>query len=107
MYAGNGYEIDDSKMHLGNVYGHILSNISNAFKDSAGVEKNTLLIVEEPSIVVTRVDGKDRFTYTVYFAMYLNTRKNLLTKISSTNPSSFDGKYIIGNAVVRDVKCEV
>ena len=101
VYKNHLVDVDDSNIHKGNLYKYLDGLVQG--EDGAFGFNNYLTLVDEPSIKVTRVKqvgGKfDRFQYTAWFDIHFRLKKSV-----------FDGDedtFVIGNAVVRRVKCDV
>lgn len=84
---------------LGVLEGKIYKYLSGLIDDTFGLTKNTLTIVDSPSVQVTRISsGKDMFTYQMQFDLYIKSTKDVISQ---------NEKYCIGNAVVKDLTCNV
>ena len=102
VFKNNLVDIDESNMVDGNVYRHLSDNIASAFGS-----KSNILVVDSPSIEVKRIkDSKgndvDTFTYNVLMDVHIMQNKEWMKK-----HSTYDGKYVIANAVVKDMECSV
>ena len=56
---------------------------------------------------MTYSENVDKFTYVVHFDLYMSASKRLLQYLCGQNPSALEKKYMIGNAVIRDMTCHV
>lgn len=69
---------------------------------------NVVPLVDCPSLDVTRTSGNvDEFTYTTYMDVHLFLNKHILQSLLTSNRSGYTGKYIIGNAVLKNVEFKV
>lgn len=93
-------EIDDSKILLGKAYGYLNGVVETVFGDST-----SLPLVDKSSIQVTRVEQQDNFTYNVHLDLYLMHSNDYLKE--KTHYAAFDGRWVVGNAVVKDIECKV
>lgn len=101
-YSSNMRDIDDSHINSGNAYKFLEEKVRAAFSDGQSYQ-SVLLVSDEHSIDVTRVDHADKFTYRIHFDLHLRASKKILESIEDQDVK---GKYIIGNAVLEDIVCE-
>ena len=97
MFKNNLRDIDESNMAGGNIYRHLAGRISDTFGTSSNV-----IVVDSPSIEVRRINDVDTFTYNVLMDVHIMQNKEWMK-----NHSAYDGKYVIANAVVKDMECSV
>lgn len=67
-------------------------------------------LLNAPSVDVVLTSTAPRcyeFTYTVYIDIHLMNDKRLIKDDRGKANNDFKQKYIIGNAIVKDVRCEV
>ena len=102
MFKNNLEDIDDSNMVDGNVYGHLLDNITASFGNG-----NNLTMVDSPSIEVRRVDPVDTFTYNVLMDVHIIQNKDWMKNQFKASPSGYDQKFVLANAIVKDMECSV
>lgn len=96
MYKNNVKSISDDAIKDGNAYKHLKSNIDRVFG-----EREEIGLVDRPSIQVRRVNQQtDKFSYEVLFDLSMRVGRDLLD-----NRTDLDGKYIVGNAKILDMKC--
>jgi hypothetical protein len=97
VFKNSLVELNKSNATSGNIYQYLLWKMTNVFAD-----KNQVTLVDEPSIQVTRVEEQeDVFAYNVYMDVHLVQNKEWMQKHAQ------DGKYVIANATVKDMKCSV
>lgn len=108
VYKNNLENIDESNIANGNVYGHLKSNINKAFLEG-GKQKQTILVVDSPSVEVRRItrSGKDvdTFTYNVIMDVHIMQNKGWMSKQFASDKVGLDKKYVIANAIVKDMEC--
>ena len=97
MFKNNLRDIDESNMAGGNIYRHLAGRISDTFGTSSNV-----IVVDSPSIEVRRINDVDTFTYNVLMDVHIMQNKEWMK-----NHSAYDGKYVIANAIVKDMECSV
>ena len=103
VFKNHVVEIDDTDMEHGFVYGKFASEIQDVFG-----ENSNLTLVDGSSIKVKRVDSRDEFTYDVLMDINILQNKKLLDELyDGTTTSPYERKYLLGDVVVKDVKCEV
>lgn len=104
VFKNHTFDIgDDGQIERGFVYKKFSDKMAGAFGDA-----NSISLVDGPSIKVKRVSNRDEFTYEVLFDIYLNQNKDLIESLyDGTSTSDYEQKYLLANAVVRDVRCEV
>lgn len=110
VYKNNLDDIDESNIVNGNVYGHLRSNIERTFRDgTTGNQKQSILVVDSPSIEVRRtsVEKVDTFTYKVLMDVHIIQNKSWMSEKFKRNKSGYDKKYVIANAIVQDMECSV
>lgn len=96
VYKNNLKEIDESNIANGKLYKHLNGKIDDAFgKDTS------ILVVDSPSIEVKRVSSVDTFTYVVWMDVHIRQNKNWM------QDNGEDGKFVIANAKIEDVRCLV
>ena len=95
VYKNNIKSISDDAIKDGNAYKHLKSNIDRVFG-----EREEIGLVDRPSIQVRRVNQTDKFSYEVLFDLSMRVGRDLLD-----NRTDLDGKYIVGNAKILDMKC--
>lgn len=100
VFKNNLMEIDDSKCYLGKAYGYLSGVVEDVYGSGT-----SLILVDEPSVRVTRVDPVDKFTYVVCLDLYLMNGKGLLK--DKQTYGAYDGHWVAGNAVVKDITCKV
>ena len=99
VYKNNLREIDDSAMFGGNLYNHLQGLVSRVFGSGS-----TVMMVDKPSICVTRSNSVDKFTYTAYFDIDVRLDKGKYGDvIASTNKTN----WVVGHATINGVKCTV
>ena len=59
----------------------------------------------EPIFNVKRENDVDKFTYDVYFDLGIRVKKDVLNGFAAN--SEYERKYVIGNAVVKNLQCTV
>ena len=89
-------------MAAGNIYRHLARRISDTFGTASNV-----LVVDSPSIEVKRIkdaggNDVDTFTYNVLMDVHIMQNKDWMK-----NHRTYDGKYVIANAVIKDMACSV
>lgn len=97
IYKNNLEDIDESNMVNGNIYGYLKDKVDGTFGTNSDV-----LVVDSPSIEVKRIDDVDTFTYKVLMDVYIMQNKEWMQ-----NHSTLNGKYVIANAIVKDMECSV
>lgn len=75
------------------MYQYLNGLINGLFKG-----KESITLLDKPSISVKRVNNVDQFSYEVYFDLNLRVNKSLMKN------NDYNGKYIIGNAIVKDLR---
>ena len=102
VFKNHTFDIgDDGPIEHGFVYKKFSDKMGSVFGDA-----NAISLVDGSSIKVNRVSNRDEFTYEVLFDIYLNQNKNLLESLYDGAPTSnYERKYLLANAVVKDVKC--
>lgn len=107
IYKNNLEDVDESHMVDGNVYGHLSRNISSTFAGEDGNQKSNILVVDSPSIEVTRITQgqkhEDTFTYEVLVDAHVIQNKDWMREFASSE----NKKYVIANAIVQDMVCRV
>ena len=99
VYKNNLDDIDDSNMVDGNVYKHLSDKIKATFGANQDIK-----IVDAPSIEVKRIEqtGDDTFEYNVLMDVHIMQNKDWMENHSSSN-----NKFVIANAIVKDMRCRV
>ena len=97
VYKNNILDIDASNMSSGNVYNHLSKHITDTFG-----QKSYILTADSPSIEVRRIDPVDTFTYTVWMDVHVIQNKTWMKENYED-----DKKYVLANAVVKDMVCNV
>lgn len=97
VYKNNILDIDTSNMSVGNVYDYLSGHITDAFG-----KKSYIFTADRPSIEVRRIDQVDTFTYTVWMDVRIFQDKTWLK-----NNYEYDKQYVLANAVVKDMVCNV
>lgn len=97
VYKNNILDIDTSNMSVGNVYDYLSGHITDAFG-----QKSYIFTADRPSIEVRRIDQVDTFTYTVWMDVRIFQDKTWLK-----NNYEYDKQYVLANAVVKDMVCNV
>ena len=97
VYKNNILDIDASNMSSGNVYGRLSTHIRNTFG-----QKSYILTTDSPSIEVRRIVQVDTFTYTVWMDVHVIQNKTWMKENYED-----DKKYVLANAVVKDMVCNV
>ena len=97
VYKNNILDIDTSNMSVGNVYYYLSRHITDAFG-----QKSYIFTADRPSIEVRRIDQVDTFTYTVLMDVRIFQDKTWLK-----NNYEYDKQYVLANAVVKDMVCNV
>ena len=97
IFENNAVELDESGIYLGALSNHLEEIVNAAFANG------NIVIADEPSFRVKRVNGVDEFTYNVVLDVYLYQRNDWL----KNHYLNFKEKFVVGNAIVKDVVCEV
>lgn len=97
VYKNNIFDIDTSNMSVGNVYDHLSKHITDTFG-----QKSYVFTADRPSMEVKRIDQVDAFTYTVWMDVRIFQDKTWLK-----NNYEYDKQYVLANAVVKDMVCNV
>ena len=91
--------LDDVDMTQGNIF----STLNGCITDAFGGQNASAELLYQPSITAARVNSVDRFTYQVMFNLNLAVNRNI---IGDRNDFG-EKKYIIGNATVKNMLCNV
>ena len=102
VFKNHVVEVDDFGMDNGLVYGHVKSALARGFGDNL-----SLVLVDAPSFVATRSSDQDTFTSTIKFDIHVHQNKSLLESLYIGNPVTYEDKYILCDAVVKDVECKM
>ena len=99
VYKNNILDIDTSSMSSGNVYKHLTEHITSTFG-----QNSYILTADRPSIEVRRISQSqvDTFTYTVWMDVHVLQNKTWMKENCDD-----DKKYVLANAVVKDMVCNV
>lgn len=105
IYQGNLRDVDESGASSGNAYKFIEGKVRTAFTESDQYQSMLLLVDESSISVPDRPIGgsEDTFTYKAYFDLYLRASKEI---VEGMGDSARD-KCMIGNAVIKEVECDV
>lgn len=97
VYKNDIKVLDDIDLSQGRICETLNGCIQSVFGTGTTVD-----LLYQPSITAERVSEIDKFKYQVKFNLNLSVKRNIVDK------STFgERKYIIGNATVKDVICEV
>lgn len=109
VYKNNLEDIDESNMSNGKVYGHLVDNITQTFKnpDFPYNQMSNIFVVDSPSINVTRVLPVDEFRYDILMDVNIVQNKNWMREVFGNNPTDYDNRYVIANAIIQDMRCSV
>lgn len=90
-------EVDSSHMQNGKIWNYMNNKVNSTFDNNGSIK-----LVDSPSILVKRIGNVDNFTYKVNIDLAIRAPKNLLK-----GHDEYETKYIIGNAIIKDLECEV
>lgn len=98
VFKNNIQTLDDIDLSQG----HLCTALNGCIDSAFGGANNTVDLLYQPSITAMRISSVDRFTYEVKFDLSLSVNRNLV------DSNTFgEKKYIVGNAVVKDILCQV
>lgn len=103
VFKNNLNDIDDSRIFGGTLYAKLTELMDGVFG-----QDQTILMVDEPSFVVTRADQNqpDQFTCTAYFDLDLRLDSGK-HEAAISNADANKLKWVIGHAIIKNVKCQI
>lgn len=109
MFKNNLHDIDDSHIQDGRLYQYLYKEIQDTFqtKTAPKAPLSSIPLVDKPAFEVRRVSNVDQFTYECVFDLYLMQNKKLMEYLLDTAESTYDEKFMICNAIVKNVVCQV
>ena len=93
--------VDYENGDLGNCWRYLDGKVSSVFTNGGSIYLNDL-----PSFTVERrTNGQDVFSTQVLIDLHLNQSSKMMKELYQSGREQWDGKWVVGKAVIRDVKC--